>query len=287
MNGSPDDAMPGRRRECAVLGAPVVHSLSPVIHRAAYRHLGLDWRYSAHEVDEETFADFIAGLDEDWRGLSLTMPLKRVAFQVATQTSDLARRVGAANTLIRSDDGWFAENTDVPGFIAALRERGVPAPETVCVWGGGATAASVLAAMGLFDAGSTHVHARSAERAQAALDVAEAFGHSARHAGWDVTEHCHEAQLIVNTAPGGAVDAYASTLAGAAAPARVLFDVIYDPWPTPLAAGWSAGGGVVVNGLDLLVHQALEQITLMTGSEVPVKVLRDSAEQALATRTAT
>jgi shikimate dehydrogenase len=290
LNGSSPAAtpVPGQVRECAVLGSPIEHSLSPVIHRAAYRHLRLNWRYSAHEVDEAGLAEFVGGLDAHWRGLSLTMPLKRVVLGVADETSDLARRVGAANTLIRADDGQlFAENTDVPGLIGALRERGTPVPAAVCVWGGGATAASVLAAMGLFGAGHSHVHARSAQRARPALDVAGLYGHAARHAGWHVTEQCQEADLVVNTAPSGAVAPLADDLAATVETGQVLFDVIYDPWPTPLAAGWSAAGGVVVNGLDLLVHQALGQITLMTGQEVPVDVLRQAAEQALAARTTT
>ncbi|TDC50157.1 shikimate dehydrogenase, partial [Jiangella ureilytica] len=114
-------------RRCAVLGSPIAHSLSPVIHRAAYRRLGLDWEYTAHEVDESSLARFVSGLGPEWRGLSLTMPLKRVALDVAATASDVARTVGAANTLVRRDDGgWDADNTDVPGVVATLRAAGAP-----------------------------------------------------------------------------------------------------------------------------------------------------------------
>lgn len=284
-------------RRCAVLGSPIAHSLSPVIHQAAYRHLGLEWRYTAHEVDEAGLATFVASLDASWRGLSLTMPLKRVAFDVADDVSELARTVGAANTLVRDDDdSWFADNTDVPGVVEALRERGAGSPVGVCVWGGGATAASVLAALAVIDAGPAHVHARSAQRAQPALSVARALGYEATHAGWEVTPACAGADLTVNTAPAGAIDRFTKMLVspadagpGPTAPAalRALFDVIYDPWPTPLAAAWATAGGTVVGGVDLLVHQALGQVRLMTGHDVPVTVLREAAETALASRATT
>ncbi|NEE01341.1 shikimate dehydrogenase [Phytoactinopolyspora halotolerans] len=274
-------------RRCAVLGSPIGHSLSPVIHRAAYRELGLDWQYTAHEVDEAGLAAFVAGLDASWRGLSLTMPLKRVVFDVADEVVEPAGTVGAANTLIRADDGRLsAYNTDVPGLVGALAERAVAAaPQVVCVWGGGATAASVLAALAQLDAGDVHVHARSPERARPAISVGEASGLRVVHASWEVGPECREAALTVNTAPAGALDPLAETLAVGAS-GRALFDVVYDPWPTVPAAHWTKAGGDVVNGLDLLVHQALGQIELMTGRLVPIAVLRDAAERELAARAA-
>jgi shikimate dehydrogenase len=275
-------------RRCAVLGSPIAHSLSPAIHRAAYQHLGLAWTYTAHEVDEAGLAGFVGSLDPSWRGLSLTMPLKRVALDLTDDASALARTVGAANTLIRADDGGlFADNTDVPGVISALDEMRIGVPESVCVWGGGATAASVLAALASVGAGVTHVHARSAERAEEALAVARALGHPVTHVPWEVISACATCDLTINTAPAGALDVYATTLASGARPSSALFDVLYEPWPTKVAAAWAAAGGVVLSGLDLLIHQALGQVRLMTGHDVAVDVLRTAAEQALAARTRT
>ncbi|WP_026876089.1 shikimate dehydrogenase [Jiangella gansuensis] len=276
-------------RHCGVLGSPIAHSLSPVIHRAAYQHLGLGWEYSAHEVDEAGLAAFLGSLDPSWRGLSLTMPLKRVALELSATASDVARTVGAANTLVRLDDGngdgWAADNTDVPGVVATLGEAGAGTATPVCLWGGGATAASVLAALAFRGSGPVHVHARSATRAGAALAVAAALGHPAEAAPWAVLPVCAAAGLVVSTAPAGAVDVLAGELTAAGADARrVLFDVVYDPWPTPLAAAWLAAGGAVASGLDLLVHQALGQVRLMTGSDVPVSVLREAALAAIGTR---
>lgn len=273
---------------CAVLGSPIAHSLSPVIHRAAYRHLGLDWQYTAHEVGEAELAGFLAGLGPEWRGLSLTMPLKRVALDLAASASDVAATVGAANTLVRrTDGGWDADNTDVPGVVATLREAGVRPGAPVCLWGGGATAASVLAALAFVETGPAHVHVRSAARAEPALAVAAALGHPAEPAPWALLPACADAGLTVSTAPSGALDELAPAVvasgAGRAAD-RVLFDVVYDPWPTPVAAGWQAAGGVVAGGLDLLAHQAVGQLRLMTGADVPVDLLRSAALGAIGAR---
>ncbi|WP_083288737.1 shikimate dehydrogenase [Jiangella alba] len=270
---------------CAVLGSPIAHSLSPVIHRAAYRQLGLDWEYTAHEVDEAGLAGFVASLGAGWRGLSLTMPLKRVALDLATSASDVAATVGAANTLVRRDHGgWDADNTDVPGIVATLREAGAAVAAPVCLWGGGATAASVLAALAFLESGPVHVHVRSAARAEAALAVAAALGHPAEPAPWAVLPACADAGVTVTTAPSGALDELATAVAAAGATDRVLFDVVYDPWPTPVAAAWQAAGGVVASGLDLLAHQAVGQVRLMTGADVPVDVLRSAALAAIGAR---
>jgi shikimate dehydrogenase len=274
---------------CAVLGSPIAHSLSPVIHRAAYRQLGLDWEYTAHEVGEAELPAYVGSLGPQWRGLSLTMPLKRVALDVATTVSDVAATVGAANTLIRrSDGGWDADNTDVPGVVATLREAGAAVAAAVCVWGGGATAASVLAALAFLESGPVHVHVRSEARAGAALAVAAALGHPAELAPWAVLPACADAGVTVSTAPSGALDELAAEVAagaaGAADPRRVLFDVVYDPWPTPVAEAWQAAGGVVAGGLDLLVHQAAGQLRLMTGADVPVDLLRSAALAAIGAR---
>ena len=111
----------------AVLGKPIAHSLSPVLHQAGYAAVGLTgWEYTAVECAESELAGLVAGLDGSWAGLSLTMPLKEVALRVATAVSPLATALGAANTLVRREDGWYAENTDAPGMVDALRWAGTP-----------------------------------------------------------------------------------------------------------------------------------------------------------------
>lgn len=267
---TPDAARP----RCAVLGSPISHSLSPVLHRAAYEYLGLDWSYTAHEVRDDELARFVAALDRSWRGLSLTMPLKQVALDVATRASDLALEVGAANTLVREDDGtWSADNTDVSGLAAAIQDHQPGAAGSACVWGGGATAASAVAAIGRLGVASFHVHVREAARAEGPLAVAERMGSAIVVQPWRVTEDCTAAELVVSTVPTGAADPLADPLSEIAGPDRLLFDVVYHPWPTPIAAAWEKRGGAVASGLDLLVYQAVGQLKLMTGHDVPPSVL--------------
>jgi shikimate dehydrogenase len=268
-------------RRCAVLGAPIAHSLSPALHRAAYAHLGLDWRYDAVEVTEPELPAFVAGLDPTWRGLSLTMPLKPAAASVAGRADPLVRVVGAANTLVRSDDGsWSASNTDVPGIVAALAEVGVTRVASATVLGGGSTAASAVAAL----AGvSPHVVAcvRSPARTAGLQRVASVVGVALQVVAWDDAAAHLSAPLVLATTPAGAADPLAAAVPH---PPGTLLDVVYDPWPTALAQAWAAAGGTVRSGMDLLVHQAVLQVRLMTGQDVPVEVLRSAGERALAAR---
>jgi shikimate dehydrogenase len=265
------------RRRCGVLGSPISHSLSPVLHRAGYRHLGLDWSYTAHEVRDNELAGFVAVLDHSWRGLSLTMPLKRAALGVASRVSELAHLVGAANTLVRDDDGtWSADNTDVPGMVAAMEQHGAVRAWSACLWGGGATAASAVAALARLGATAVHLHVRDAGRANGPLTVAHRVGLVVGVLPWQVVTDCGAADVVVSTVPAGAADSLAEPLAEAAESRRLLFDVVYDPWPTALASAWEKGGGTVASGLDLLVHQAIGQLRLMTGRDVPPRVLYEA-----------
>ncbi|MGH3712447.1 MAG: shikimate dehydrogenase, partial [Micromonosporaceae bacterium] len=144
----------------AVLGTPIKHSLSPVIHNAGYAAAGLtDWAYGAYECDEPALPGFVAGLDPSWAGLSLTMPLKEVALTVADEVSALARTLGAANTLYRRDGRWYAENTDAGGMADALRTAGLTAARRVSVLGAGGTARAAIAAAAELGATEVTVYA--------------------------------------------------------------------------------------------------------------------------------
>ncbi len=269
------------QHRCAVLGAPIAHSLSPDLHTAAYRHLGLDWTYGRHEVREPELPAFLDGLDETWRGLSLTMPLKQVALACLDEVSDLARLVDAVNTVVVSADGRRAgDTTDVPGMVAALRERGVDRVPSATLLGGGATARSALASLHEV-ADRVVVHVRTPARATHLLTVAEQLGLACDVRPWDERADGLSAPLVVVTTPAGAADDLAPS---GRVDGCVLFDVVYAPWPTPVAAAWARAGGAVVSGLDLLVHQAVLQVEQMTGRTVPVDVLRAAGEAALAAR---
>ncbi|MFF7182512.1 shikimate dehydrogenase [Streptomyces sp. NPDC008121] len=271
-------------RRAAVLGSPIAHSLSPVLHRAAYTALGLDdWSYDRFEVDEAGLPGFVAGLDGSWAGLSLTMPLKRAIIPLLDGISDTAASVEAVNTVVLTEDGRrLGDNTDIPGMIAALRERGVEKVESAAILGAGATASSALAALARICGGPVTAYVRSEARAREMRGWGERLGVDVRTAAWDDADQAFSAPLVVATTPAGTTDA----LAGAV-PTTVgtLFDVLYDPWPTALAASWSERGGKVVGGLDLLVHQAVLQVEQMTGvPSAPLTAMRAAGERALAAR---
>ncbi|MFD9052500.1 shikimate dehydrogenase [Streptomyces zaomyceticus] len=268
----------------AVLGSPIAHSLSPVLHRAAYAELGLDdWSYDRFEIDEAGLPGFVGGLDGSWAGLSLTMPLKRAIIPLLDGISDTAASVEAVNTVVLREDGRrIGDNTDIPGMIAALRERGVEKVESAAILGAGATASSALAALARICAGPVTAYVRSAARAEEMRGWGERLGVDVRTAAWDDAAEAFAAPLVVATTPAGTTN----ELAGAV-PDTVgtLFDVLYDPWPTALAAAWSDRGGKVVGGLDLLVHQAVLQVEQMTGvARAPLAAMRAAGERALAAR---
>lgn len=274
------------RLRAAVLGSPIEYSLSPVLHAAAYRELGLDWTYTAHQVEEDGLADFVAGLGPGWAGLSLTMPLKRAAVRVCEHLSPAARVVGGVNTIVFAADGTLqGDNTDVPGLVNALAEAGVTRLAAASVIGGGATAASAIAALAQICDGPVEAFVRSPERAGALLVVAEALDVDLRLRPWTEVGDGLGAPLVLATTPGGTTDAIAAEV-----PAHpgMLFDVAYQPWPTALADRWAGVGGQVVSGLELLVHQAVLQLELMTGSPVPrydvVLAMRNAGLAALASR---
>jgi shikimate dehydrogenase len=272
-------------RRAAVLGKPVRHSLSPTLHTAAYAVLGLDWTYDRHEVDEDGLADFVAGLDESWAGLSLTMPLKRAAIPLCDTLGTVAGAVGAVNTLIFDAAGTHGENTDVPGLVNALAEVGVNEVPAAAVLGGGATAASAIAALAGVCTGEVEIYLRTTGRAEELVPLAERFGVPLAVRPWAQAPRAADAPLVISTAPAGAADDLAGALPG---DLGTLFDVVYDPWPTPLAAAWAARGGQVLGGLDLLIHQAVLQVELMTGQAVPhgavLAAMRSAGQDALTER---
>ncbi|MER8039700.1 shikimate dehydrogenase [Streptomyces hydrogenans] len=272
------------QRRAAVLGSPIAHSLSPVLHRAAYAELGLDdWSYERFEIDEAALPGFVAELDGSWAGLSLTMPLKRAVIPLLDEVSETAASVEAVNTVVLREDGRrVGDNTDIPGMIAALRERGVEKVGSAAILGAGATASSALAALARVCAGPVTAYVRSEARAAEMRGWGERLGVDVRTADWDDAARAFDAPLVIATTPAGTTDALAASV-----PARpgTLFDVLYDPWPTALAAAWSGRGGEIVGGLDLLVHQAVLQVEQMTGvPEAPLAAMRAAGEAALAAR---
>lgn len=276
--------IPGGRagRRCAVLGSPIAHSLSPVLHRAAYAELGLDWTYDAVEVDGPGLEPFVAGLDARWRGLSLTMPLKRTVLPLLDETDPWARVSGGANTVVLEDGRLLGHNTDVPGAIAALEGAGAAGLGRAVVLGGGATAASVLLALAEVGCGHARLLVRNPARAVETLAALDRHGRGPAFEVGLLSEGFDDADIVVSTIPASA---QSPQLVAAAASARVVFEVRYEPWPTPLAAAAQAAGQTLVGGLELLVRQAALQVRLMTGEAAPEAAMRAAGERALAART--
>ena len=261
----------------AVLGSPIAHSLSPRLHNAAYRALGLDdWSYDRFEIDEPALPGFLGGLGPEWAGLSLTMPLKRAVIPLLDEISDTAASVEAVNTVVLRPDGSKAgDNTDIPGLIAALHERGIEKTESAAILGAGATASSALAALARICTGEVTVYVRSKRRADEMRQWGDRLGVRVRPADWTDAVRAFEAPLVISTTPAGGTDELAGQL-----PAQVgtLFDVLYEPWPTPLAAAWQERGAPVLGGLDLLVHQAVFQFGQFTGDpRSPLAAMREAA----------
>jgi shikimate dehydrogenase len=269
---------------CAVLGDPIEHSLSPALHRAAYVALGLDWTYDAVRVPAGGLAAYVAGLGPEWRGLSLTMPLKREVVPLLTSRDRWTEVSGVANTLLLDTGGGrHGLNTDVPGAEAALAEATDAPLRTAVVLGGGATAASVLLALAERGLERATLAVRDAARA---ADTVAAVARHPRPPEVTVTTLAGlgetAADLVVSTVP---VAAQTDRVLAAVRDVAVVFDVVYDPWPTPLAAAAAADGRTVVSGLDLLVWQAVDQVRAMTGRfDVPVEVMRRAGQVGLAER---
>lgn len=263
----------------AVLGHPIAHSLSPVLHRAAYEALSLDWRYDAIDVDEAGLASFITALDRSWAGLSLTMPLKRAVVPLLDEASELVDSLGCANTVVLREGRRSGHNTDVAGLVAALTESGVTSVASVGILGAGATAGSALAAAARLECESISVSARRPESLDGMRRLAVRVGCVAETVDWERRAEVLKADVVISTLPGDAAGALAPLL-----PARlgVLLDVTYHPWPTTLASAWGQMGGVVVSGHRFLLHQAAEQVRLMTGSEPPMAAMDAALGRALA-----
>lgn len=254
-------------RRAAVLGRPIAHSLSPVLHGAAYRALGLSWTFTAVDVGRGELGEFLASCGPEWAGFACTMPLKHEALSSASAVSPLAAAVGAANTLLRRpDEGWSADNTDVAGIVAALRECGVR-PATATVLGAGGTAQAAVVALAELGLARCTVQVRDVSRAAGVRAAAQ-------RAGIDVEVEAlgdPPGELVISTLPPGAADPLAARDWRAES---AVLDVVYAPWPTPLAAAVEAAGGAVVAGALMLLHQAALQVQLMTGRAAPVEAMR-------------
>ncbi len=266
-----------------VIGDPVAHSLSPLLHNTAFTELGLDWVSVGFPVAPGAAATALAGARAlGIRGLSVTMPHKAAIAGLVDRRSPLADRLGAVNCVVGDGASWFSENTDGPGFVASLRRRHgfEPHGRRCLVVGAGGAARAVIAALGDAGAAEVIVVNRSPERGEAAAALAGPVGRTG------LPSDASTCDLVVNATPLGmdvVADGPPSALPGE--PARlgegqVVVDLVYHPALTPWLAAARRRGARAGNGLGMLVHQAALQVAAWTGLEPPVEAMWHVAEEA-------
>lgn len=280
MRRDEESELLNEHRRLAVLGSPIAHSKSPILHGAAYRMLGLDWRYERVEMTGEGLGAFLDGLGDEWRGLSLTMPVKHDVMPLLDERHELVRLTGVCNTVLLTSGTRRGFNTDVYGIVQAFRDAGVDSIRHAHVLGGGATASSAIVAAAMLGAARVTLGVRSPQRAIQLTDLGPLLGISV------------EIEQLGDPVPGSP-DAVISTLPNGAEVEvnpdeglrrnAVLFDVGYEPWPTGLAREWQAAGGQVISGLEMLLHQAVMQVRVFVGGDPEVE-LTDEASVVAAMR---
>jgi shikimate dehydrogenase len=269
--------------KAAVLGLPVAHSLSPVLHRAAYAALGLDgWSYQAIECDEAGLPGLLDSCGPGWAGLSLTMPLKRAVLPLLSRADPVAELTGAANTVVFSGAARHGYNTDVAGLVTTLT-RARASPGRTLILGAGATACSALAGLAQLGAREVTVAVRDPGRAAELFAVAGRLG--VRIGSTAFGSLPEDLSLLLSTVPAGAADPYAPLLGRLTRPPAAVLDVVYHPWPTALASAARAAGAITIGGFEFLLHQAARQVELMTGRQAPVDRMREAGLAELARRT--
>lgn len=270
--------------KAAVLGSPIVHSLSPLLHELAYRELGILGEYSKIQVRSGELATFLASLDASWTGFSLTMPLKEEIINCVAEVSPLSKKIRSANTLYRTSDDWQATTTDVSGFTHSLQSHSVKLEGNVLIIGAGATARSAAAACDGWSSQIT-IMARSSRGADEIFKSVDSS--EMNFVSWGDEESIHKAHLIISTTPEGATDSLIEAFP--TKPESIFFDVLYKPWPTQALLSWRENSGYVIDGLDLLIHQAISQVEIFTASPIDrssmAQLMRKAALEALSSST--
>ena len=275
----------------AVIGSPIEHSLSPVIHRAAWAQIGIDgWEYRRLEQDADSLPRFIGGLGGDCAGLSVTMPCKQAVMPLLDAIDPLASAVGAVNTVVPSSGVLAGFNTDVTGISSAIRcacsQADRALPTSAVVLGARATASSALAALGELGIVTSTVAARRFGGPGSVVAASSRLGVSIDQVLWSdhdaVLRAISGADLVISTLPAGVADPLAEHMT--VREGQILLDVVYSPRETALRSAFERNGGIVAEGTDMLVFQAAAQVQLMTGRTPKTDVMRGALAAELARR---
>ncbi|CAB0553479.1 shikimate dehydrogenase [Corynebacterium diphtheriae] len=266
----------------AVLGHPIEHSLSPLLHNAGYAAIGLSqWSYGRFDCDSQQLSELVDKCDPSFQGFSVTMPCKFEALEYATSVSERAQRIGSANTLVRAENGWYADNTDTEGVRGALEilfsDRGGSAEALkntrAIVVGAGGTSRPAIWTLGTLGVAEIVVVNRS-DRREELEPVLEGEPTKISFVGFDsnIRSYAQSASVVISTVPSVGVSDYIDDLVHAP-----VLDVIYDPWPTPLIQHAQKKGVPCIGGHIMLLHQALSQFEQFTGVKAP----REAMQKAL------
>lgn len=288
----------GTTRLLAVIGDPVRHSLSPLMHNAALAAMGLDYAYVALPVTAARLGDAIGGFEAiALAGFNITIPHKQAIAPYLSEISAIAQGVGAVNTVSWTDRGWQGTNTDVEGFLAPLLDLARDWSQTrALVLGHGGAARAVVAGCVQLGCPAIHVVGRNPAKLAAfqqswqgsPLTQNWPLAETLQVHGWEaLAELMPEAGLVVNTTPVGMSpnveacpvpgEAMAKLRAGA-----IAYDLIYVPNPTVFLQGASARGAIAINGLEMLVQQGAAALRIWTAREdIPVDIMRNTLKQHL------
>lgn len=260
-------------KHAGVAGYPIEHSLSPIIHKAGYKALGLDWNYEKYLLKEEELFNFVSTRDNELVGLSLTMPLKEKAIEISDVVTDLAKKANSANTLIFKENKVYSGNTDVYGIVQALKTNKKLDLTNPAIIGSGATARSAVLSLNNMGAKNVMVCARNESAVNQVSDLANSLGLTCQIINWNDLAKAMNASTLISTLPSQAMDKFAAL--GPENPGTLL-DIAYDPWPSKVAMEWIFRRGFVVSGLEMLLHQACMQFELMTGLKAPITQMRQA-----------
>jgi shikimate dehydrogenase len=262
-----------------VLGSPISHSLSPLLHQTAYEFLGVQATYSSYEVQSGQLQNFLNGNGAHLNSLSLTMPLKEEALTIADSVTDIARQIQSGNTVQKINGKWCLTSTDVEGLTFALHSHNRNAEGNVLIIGAGATARAVVAACDGVSETVTIV-SRNPEREKSIRSSGPNLAFD--FIPWSSHIDFGSYDLVVNTTPSDVASVFLDQIDSASA---TLFEVLYNPWPTPLLSKWRKAGGYGIDGLDLLIHQAISQVEIFSSCSVNrsemAQLLRTAGEKAL------
>lgn len=280
----------GKTKVLGVIGSPIEHSLSPVMHNAAIAHLGLNYIYLPFAIAPNQLETAIAGFAAiGVQGFSVTIPHKQAIMPLLSDISEVAQTIGAVNTVCRTDTGWYGTNTDVTGFIAPLRTQERDWSQcSVVVLGNGGAARAVVAGCADLGCDRIQVVGRDRDRLQAFLES----WNTELAAKLDVFERgvlpdlLSSAGLIVNTTPVGmapTIDASPLTPdeIQQIQPGTLVYDLIYTPNPTQLLREAEQQGAIAIDGLEMLVQQGATAFELWLNQPAPVDVMRQALKQAL------